>query len=154
MIDESLLLAAHPDLELHESAVHGMGVFARRGLPPGRQVGVYEGRRIRPGDQVDEDPLPITYVFGLSDGSLIDGADGGNAMRLINHSCEPNCQAVEQDDDDGELRIVVRTLRRLRAGEELFIDYRLDVGNADPADFPCRCGSPRCRGTLAAVVLR
>jgi len=139
-------------LQVRHSAVHGLGTFALAGIPPGRVVGLYEGRRYAPGDegvQVDErDP---TYLFGLSDGTLIDGADGGNATRHINHSCEPNCQASEECDEDGELHIVIRARRRIRAGEELFIDYRLEVGQADPADFPCHCGSPSCRGTLAAV---
>ena len=93
----------------------------------------------------------MTYLFALSDGSYIDGRDGGNATRHINHSCEPNCQASEVVDDDGTLRIEIRTRRRVRAGEELFIDYRLDVGDADPRDYECRCGTARCRGTMAAV---
>lgn len=141
-------------VEVRASRVHGDGVFAVRSLPPGLLVGVYEGRRYAPSQASEvrwDDAL--TYLFGLSDGTLIDASEGGNATRHINHSCEPNCQANEESDDDGELAIVIRTRRRIRAGEELFIDYRLDVGSADPAAYRCRCGSPRCRGTLAAVAL-
>ncbi len=87
----------------------------------------------------------------LSDGTVIDGNVGGNATRHINHSCAPNCQAEEEEGDDGQLVIVIPTRRRIRAGDELFIDYRLDVGGDDPAAYQCRCGAPRCRGTLAAV---
>jgi uncharacterized protein len=148
MTDDPCLLEECDDLELRPSAVHGLGAFARRGVPPGHTIGTYEGRRYRPGDGPAENP-DLTYVFGLSDGTLIDGADGGNATRHINHSCEPNCQASEVADEDGVLHIEIRTRRRIRAGEELFIDYRLDVGDADPAAYRCRCGSPRCRGTLA-----
>ena len=138
-------------VEVRRSAVHGDGVFALRGLPPGLLVGIYEGRRYAPeearGMAFDG---ALTYLFVLSDGTLIDATDGGNATRHINHSCEPNCQAQEEWDDDGELHIVIRTRRRIRTGEELFIDYRLDVGGDDPADYRCRCGSANCRGTLAA----
>jgi SET domain-containing protein len=138
-------------VEVRESRVHGAGVFALRSLPPGFLVGVYEGRRYAPWQARDRQwDDAVTYLFGLSDGTLIDAADGGNATRHINHSCEPNCRANEEDDD-GELRIVIRTRRRIRAGEELFIDYRLDVGVNDPLQYTCRCGSARCRGTLAAV---
>jgi SET domain-containing protein len=35
----------------------------------------------------------VTYLFALSDGATIDGSDGGNATRYINHSCRPNCVA-------------------------------------------------------------
>lgn len=139
------------EIELRRSSVHGLGAFALRSMPPGHLVGVYEGRRYDPNSESSgRRGVELVYVFGLSDGTLIDGADGGNATRHINHSCEPNCQACEEDGDDGELHIVIRTRRRIRAGEELFIDYRLDVGDSDPSDFPCCCGSIRCRGTMAA----
>lgn len=152
MTDHFALLALDDDVEVRESAVHGVGAFALRGLPPGHCLGAYAGRRY----PATHEHAPfgsgdITYLFGLSDGSLIDGSDGGNATRHINHSCAPNCQACEETDDDGGLHIVIRTRRRIRTGEELFIDYRLDVGDHDPADYPCRCGAPNCRGTLAAV---
>jgi uncharacterized protein len=140
-------------LQVRDSAVHGVGAFAVVGIPPGRIVGMYEGRRYAPSDEGVLRERELTYLFGLSDGTLIDGADGGNATRHINHSCEPNCQASEESDEDGELQIVIRARRRIRAGEELFIDYRLEVGDADPADFPCHCGSPRCRGTMALASL-
>lgn len=137
-------------IEVRDSRVHGAGAFALRSLPPGLLVGVYEGRRYAPSQAREKHwDDALTYLFGLSDGTLIDASDGGNATRHINHSCEPNCRANEEVDDEGELRIVIRTLRRIRAGEELFIDYRLDVGANDPSVYRCRCGSPRCRGTLA-----
>ena len=155
MTDDPCLLEACDDIELRPSSVHGLGAFARRGLPPGHTIGTYEGRRYRPGDGPAQPEQPgqpdLTYVFGLSDGTMIDGGDGGNATRHINHSCEPNCQASEVLDEDGRLHIEIRSRRRIRAGEELFIDYRLDVGDADPADYRCRCGSPRCRGTMAVT---
>ncbi|HEX6362073.1 MAG TPA: SET domain-containing protein-lysine N-methyltransferase [Albitalea sp.] len=150
-MDPTTLPACIDEVEVRESRVHGAGLFAVRSLPPGACVGLYEGRRYAPSQAHDvawDDAL--TYLFGLSDGTLIDAAEGGNPTRHINHSCEPNCQANEEADDSGELYIVIRTRRRIRAGEELFIDYRLEVGNADPAAYRCFCGSPRCRGTLAA----
>lgn len=151
MADDFPIPVADNDIELRSSAIHGVGVFALRGLPPGHLVGSYEGRRYLPTDgHAALRGGEITYVFGLSDGTLIDGSEGGNATRHINHSCSPNCQACEETDGDGGLHIVIRTRRRIRAGEELFIDYRLDVGADDPTDYPCRCGAANCRGTLAA----
>src|SRR5688500_14111701 len=81
-------------VEVRCSPVHGNGVFAVRSLPPGLVVGTYEGRRYAPSEAHDmPSDAALTYVFGLSDGTLIDGSDGGNATRHINHSCEPNCLA-------------------------------------------------------------
>ena len=137
-------------LELRQSAVHGIGAFARRGLQSGAALGRYGGRHHQRGD-----PVPslrtdaVTYLFGLSNGTVIDGSDGGNALGFLNHSCCPNCAAMETLDEDGELWIEIATRQRIRAGEELFIDYALDIGNGDPAAYPCRCGAPGCRSTLA-----
>jgi SET domain-containing protein len=139
-------------VEVRRSHIHGDGVFAMRSLPPGLLVGTYEGRRYAPSQarEMRWDGA-LTYLFGLSDGTLIDGTEGGNATRHINHSCEPNCIASEEADDDDEPVVVIRTKRRIRAGEELSFDYRLDVGAEDPAAYRCRCGAARCRGTLAVV---
>lgn len=95
----------------------------------------------------------LTYLFGLSDGSVIDGADGGNATRHLNHACEPNCQAVEDQDGGGQIALTIETTQFVPAGDELFLDYALDVDAADdPSDYPCRCGLARCRGTMVATV--
>lgn len=138
-------------VEVRHSTIHGLGAFARRALQPRSEIGAYVGRLYSPGQVAARDwDNALTYVFGLSDGSIIDGSEGGNATRHLNHSCAPNCEAVEVTDDDGGLRIVISTRRRVRLGEELFIDYALDIGNDDPADYPCQCGAPNCRGTMAA----
>lgn len=136
--------------EVRHSTIHGRGVFALRPLARGQRIGQYTGRRIGPDESIDDCDNALTYLFGLSDGSTIDGRDGGNATRYINHACEPNCEAVEHEAPDGELFIVIEARRRIGVGEELFIDYSLDAGPGDPADFPCHCRATRCRGTMLA----
>src|SRR5438105_3572050 len=132
--------------------VHGHGVFATRVIPAGLVIGRYTGRRYGPSQVQEHDwDHDVTHVFGLSDGSVIDGADGGNATRYINHSCAPNCVAYEIEDAAGELQDEIEALRRIARGAELFLDYGLDVGEADPLEYPCRCGVRRCRGTLASA---
>lgn len=140
-------------IEVRESRVHGLGAFATKPLQRGAEIGEYLGRRYAPGEQAGHEwDNTVTYVFGLSDGSIIDGREGGNATRHLNHSCAPNCRAWEVEDEGGNggLRVVIEAKRRIRAGDELFIDYALDIGDDDPADFPCHCGAPKCRGTMAA----
>ena len=148
------IASALAHVEVRHSSVHGHGVFAARELPPGALVGVYAGRRYAAHEACAmawDDGL--TYLFGLSDGTLIDGAQGGNATRHLNHACEPNCEAVEEYADDGQLTVRIETIKAIRAGEELFLDYALDIdAGDDPADYPCRCGLQRCRRTLVAPV--
>lgn len=137
------------------SPVHGKGVFATRQLRAGERVLEYKGevttwrdavRRHRR-DGVDGH----TFLFGLSDGRVIDGSRGGNSARWLNHACTPNCETVE---DGG--RIFINTLDTVKAGEELFIDYLLVVD--DPLDedarrqYACQCGTATCRGSMIAGV--
>lgn len=134
------------------SAVHGLGAFATRPLAAQVVLGDYAGRRYSPEEIASRDwDDRVTYLFSLSSNETIDGAEGGNETRHLNHACEPNCEAFEEYDEEGRLTLRFQTLVAVQKGEELFIDYRL-VADADasPDDFPCRCGSENCRGTMLA----
>ncbi|MDM0014464.1 SET domain-containing protein [Variovorax sp. J22P168] len=139
-----------PLLRVSTSGIHGLGAFATRDLPAGVLLGLYEGRRYT-ADQVAARTWDnqLTYLFMLSNGETIDGGKGGNATRHLNHSCDPNCEAVEEYDDAGRLDLRFQTLVPVAAGEELFIDYGLTADDGSPAsDYPCRCGAATCRGTM------
>ena len=135
------------------SSIHGSGLFALRDIQSAEHIGAYEGRRYGPQVEREWDGGSV-YVFRLSDGSVIDGADGGNESRHINHCCEPNCAAYEIESGDGSLGIVIKTLRSVQRGEELFLDYSLDADQADERAFSCACGASRCRGTMLRDVAR
>ncbi len=135
-------------MEVRSSPVHGTGVFATGFIAAGTPIGCYTGRRYGPREQQARDwNNELTYIFGLSDGSVINGAEGGNATRHINHSCKPNCVAYEIESEDGSLHIEIEAAVRIRAGQELFLDYRLDAGGGQ-GGYVCRCGAPGCRGTM------
>src|SRR5439155_21270303 len=59
-----------------------------------------------------------------------------------------NCIPIEDDD----ARVYIEAKRTIRAGEELSYDYRLSVPGRITAKmnegYACRCGAPRCRGTM------
>lgn len=137
------------------SPIHGRGVFATRTIRKGETIIEYRGKRMswdeaceQPASD-DSDPYH-TFLFSLDDGRVIDAAVRGNAARWINHSCAPNCETYE--DDRGRVFIAAR--RTIRAGEELSYDYKLEIeGKAGPRmrkAYACRCGAPRCRGTMLA----
>ena len=135
------------------SAIHGRGVFATRTIRKGTVIVEYRGRRTTweaAIEQPDSDPSnpTHTFFFSLSDGRVIDAGRRGNAARWINHSCAPNCLTFE--DDDG--RVFIESRRTIRAGDELTYDYRLQVDERVTrklrAEYACRCGAKRCRGTL------
>lgn len=138
-----------------QSPVHGRGVFAARTIRKGETVIEYRGKRMS-WDEACEQPASDdadpyhTFLFSLDDGRVIDAAIGGNAARWINHSCAPNCETYE--DDRG--RVYVAARRKIRPGEELSYDYRLEiegkVGKRLRKAYACRCGARRCRGTMLA----
>jgi SET domain-containing protein len=145
-----------PAYVVRHSPIHGRGVFASRTIRKGANVIEYRGRRIsmeQADDLPDSDPdNPFhTFLFELNDGRVIDAGLRGNAARWINHSCQPNCEPYEDDD----CRVFIAAKRTIEAGEELAYDYKLNVpGRRTPrllANYACRCGAPRCRGTMVDV---
>lgn len=137
-------------IEIRSSGVHGMGAFSKSELKRGQLVGDYAGRLIGSDETVCRDD-GLTYLFALSEGGYIDGAEGGNATRFINHSCEPNCHAEEYRMPGGRLGVRIKTLRAISIAEELFLDYSLIVDVTDqPMAYPCRCGATTCRQTMVS----
>jgi uncharacterized protein len=141
-------------LQVRRSGVHGKGVFAQVPISAGTRVIEYKGELIswdealrrHPHDPSDPNH---TFYFHVDDEHVIDGKVGGNTSRWINHACEPNCEA---EDDDG--RIFIKALVDLYPGDELFFDYGLVIDGRLTAklkkEYECRCGSASCRHTMLA----
>ena len=135
---------------VRNSGIHGHGVFATTTLRKGTRLIEYKGQRLTEA-QADKryakDDSPHTFLFSLDGGRVIDATYEGNSARWINHSCAPNCEAV---DDAG--RIYIETLRSIRAGEELVYDYRIELEEKHTPElkrqYQCRCGARRCKGTI------
>ncbi|MDO9112775.1 MAG: SET domain-containing protein-lysine N-methyltransferase [Polaromonas sp.] len=141
-------------IQTRVSNVHGKGVFAVQDLAEGETLIEYVGEvitwkealRRHPHDPKDPNH---TFYFHIDEKHVIDAKYGGNSSRWINHSCNPNCEADEQDG-----RVFIKALRNIKAGDELFYDYGLIIDAPYTkkllAEYPCWCGSPDCRGTLLA----
>ncbi len=134
-------------VEVRNSSIHGRGVYATQHIPKGTRIMEYTGKRMSWADVPNEDDDPHTFIFGLDNGEVINARIDGNEARWINHSCNPNCEAVGENGG-----IFIYALKRIRLGEELSYDYALQL--AEPitkklaAEYRCHCGSPRCRGTM------
>ncbi len=141
-------------LQVRASGVHGRGVFAQRPIAAGEQVIEYVGEIISWDEAVrrhphDPEQPDHTFYFHLDDERVIDGLVGGNTSRWINHSCAPN---LEADDSGG--RVVLRALRDIAPGEELFFDYGLVIEERYTPSlkkrFACHCNAAQCRGMMLA----
>lgn len=141
-------------VQVRRSGVHGKGVFAVAPIPAGQTIIEYVGERITWKEALRRHPHDPaqpnhTFYFHIDDQHVIDANVGGNAARWINHACDTNCEADEQDG-----RVFIKAVRDIQPGEELFYDYGLVIEGRLTAklksEYPCHCGSPHCRGTLLA----
>jgi uncharacterized protein len=144
--------AALLPFEIRDSLIHGKGAFALRRIAAGTRLIEYAGERLTPG-QADArypdtpDEQHHTFLFAIDDDVVIDAAVNGNEARWINHSCDPNCDAVVDDK-----RIWIETTRDVEPGEELAYDYAFVLEErhtpAAKRRYPCYCGATTCRGTM------
>jgi SET domain-containing protein len=143
-----------PPCKVQRSPVHGNGVFATRKIEAGDRIIEYTGERIDWPEalrraEASGGPVNHTFYFSLDDGNVIDGGSDGNDARWINHACEPNCEAYEEDG-----RVFIHALVDIEPGEELNYNYALVYeARHTPAlkrAFECRCGTPGCLGTMLA----
>ena len=146
--------SAEPLFELRKSDIQGRGAFATRRIRKGTRIIEYIGEKItsEEGDERYDDSAMgrhHTFLFSLDNGYVIDAAVGGNEARFINHSCDPNCEAIIEKG-----HIYIDALRTIHPGEELAYDYAYersdDHTEEDEALYKCRCGADSCRGTILA----
>jgi len=143
-----------PYHEVRESAIQGRGVFAARRIPKDTWIVQYTGEIITHEEsdrRYDDEAMDRhhTFLFILDDTYCIDAAVGGSDARYINHSCEPNCEAVYAED---AREIWIVAVRDIAKGEELTYDYGFTVEMESWEEarrrYPCRCGAKTCRGTI------
>jgi SET domain-containing protein len=141
---------------IRRSKIQGKGGFATRLIRKGARIIEYLGERIshEEGDRrYDDDTMQRhhTFLFVVDKRIVIDAGKHGNDARFINHSCDPNCEAVIE-----ARRVFIEALRTIQPGDELSYDYAYErddatlKGKAADAQYPCHCGAENCRGTILA----
>lgn len=131
----------------YSSKIHGRGLFAKTDIEPDVAIIEYCGERItkkeseRRTSGTGAKKKPNVYIFELNQRYDIDGDFPYNLARLINHSCEPNCESVNVRG-----HIWIRSIKAISVGQELTFNY----GYSPECflDNPCRCGSPKCLGYI------
>lgn len=144
--------ASRLPFEIRTSPIQGLGAFATRFIPAGVRLIEYAGERLTPDAADDRYPEDTdnrhhTFLFAIDDEIVIDAAVNGNDARFINHSCDPNCDAVVDAQ-----RIWIETIRDVQQGEELAYDYAYVLPERHTPSakrrYPCSCGARKCRGTI------
>ncbi|GAC1410787.1 MAG: SET domain-containing protein-lysine N-methyltransferase [Gemmatimonadaceae bacterium] len=139
---------------VRNSPIHGRGVFALRYIRKGTQIVEYKGERISNNEadrRYDDTKMGRhhTFLFTLDKKTVIDGAilAGGGDASYINHSCDPNCEAVITGE-----KIFIHAIRGIYPGAELTYDYQYERTGKDDAKLEkfyfCKCGAANCRGSI------
>jgi SET domain-containing protein len=141
------------------SSIHGNGVFADEPIRKGERIVRYKGT-LRTHKEVDRlygdlDENGHTFLFTLNDEYVIDANEGGNVARWINHSCDPNCESVTEENDKGKShkdKVFIEAIRNIKPGEELTYNYGIVLEERYTPKlkkvWECRCGSKNCTGTM------
>ena len=86
-------------IEVRNSRVHGLGVFAMRRIRKGTRIIEYLGERVshaeadRRYEEKDANDSH-TFLFIVDSATVIDAGTDGNDARFFNHTCDPNCESV------------------------------------------------------------
>ncbi|MEJ6582254.1 MAG: SET domain-containing protein-lysine N-methyltransferase [Akkermansiaceae bacterium] len=140
-------------VEVRGSEIHGRGVYAVQPIENeqyfieyvGNLIGkdVSEKRAWKQMAKAEKTGSAAVYIFNLTNKWDLDGNVEWNPARLINHSCDPNSEAVQ----DGK-RIFLQALREIVVDEEITFDYGFDIECYK--DHPCLCGSEKCVGYIVS----
>jgi SET domain-containing protein len=119
-------------LEIRKS-FSGRGLFATREFRKGEFIIEYFGTLLN-AEEADRKYMD-RYLFEVTANKFIDGKGTANVARYINHSCKPNVEAR------GLKRLFIRATRKIRPGDEIFLDY----GQEYIERFIESCKCPVCK---------
>ena len=131
--------------KIKNSKIDNKGLYANRDIKDRTKIIEYKGK-ILTKNQVEENPKfdneKAIYLFNINKKYDLDGDYKYNIARLINHSCDPNCEVFGTG-----LKVWVYAIRDIKKGEELTYDYGFGY-DEDYKDFPCKCKSKNCVGYI------
>jgi SET domain-containing protein len=125
-------------LTVKTSSIDGLGCFATVAFAKDQFIAEYAGERINHLEAMRRMSLPGSKrITELAADCYIDGSVGGNTTQYINHSCEPNADAIIVDES-----IIIITLRDIAPDEEITLDY---LNSFEEDQTVCRCRSASCK---------
>ena len=131
--------------KIKKSKIDKNGLYANHDIKKGTRIIEYKGKIIT-SKQSEVNPKydnsKAIYLFNINKKYDLDGDFKFNTARLINHSCDPNCEVLGTG-----LKIWIYAMKDIKKGEELSYDYGFSF-DKDFRQYPCRCGSKNCVGFI------
>ena len=131
--------------KIKKSKIDKNGLYANQDIKKGTKIIEYKGKIITARQsELDSkyDNDKAIYLFNINKKYDLDGDFGFNTARLINHSCDPNCEVFGKG-----LRLWVYAMKDIKKGEELSYDYGFSF-DEDFKNYPCKCGADKCVGYI------
>ena len=131
--------------KIKKSKIDNRGLYATTNIKKNTKIIEYKGkiitvRETETNPKFDNDKA--IYLFNLNKKYDLDGDFKYNTARLINHSCDPNCEV-----DGVGLKLWIYSVKDIKKNEELTYDYGFSF-DKDYKNFPCRCGTKKCVGFI------
>ena len=131
--------------KIKKSKIDNRGLYAATNIKKNTKIIEYKGKIItvketETNPKFDNDKA--IYLFNLNKKYDLDGDFKYNIARLINHSCDPNCEV-----DGVGLKLWIYAVKDIKKNEELTYDYGFSF-DKDYKDFPCKCGAKKCVGFI------
>ena len=98
-----------------KSNIHRRGLSAAKDIKEGTKIIQYKGKKItnKESEENKKYGYDITYLFTLNKKYLLDGDFKYNTARLVNHSCNPNCEVL--DNNGSEIWIsAIRNIKKMK----------------------------------------
>ena len=131
--------------KIKKSNIDNRGLYAATNIKKNTKIIEYKGKIITVKETETNpkfDNNKAIYLFNLNKKYDLDGDFKYNTARLINHSCDPNCEV-----DGVGLKLWIYAVKDIKKNDELTYDYGFSF-DKDYKDFPCRCGAKKCVGFI------
>ena len=131
--------------KIKKSKIDKNGLYANCDIKKGTRIIEYKGKIIT-SKQSETNPKfdngKAIYLFNINKKFDLDGDYNFNTARLINHSCDPNCEVFGTG-----LKVWVYAMKNIKSGDELSYDYGFSF-DKDYKNYPCKCKSNNCVGYI------
>jgi hypothetical protein len=113
----------------------GLGLFATKKIKKGTKIIRYFGPMLDSKNKKHDD-IDNKYLFEINNRWTIDGSVRKNIARYINHACRPN---AESDVNSRKRKVVIRAIKTIEPGEEIYYDYGTDYFKIFLKPIGCKC---------------
>ena len=131
--------------KIKKSKIDKNGLYANCDIKKGTKIIEYKGKIISVKKSAEDpkfDNDKAIYLFNINKRFDLDGNFKFNTARLINHSCNPNCEVFGEG-----WKVWIYAMKNIKKGDELSYDYGFSF-DENFKKYPCKCRSKNCAGLI------